>query len=115
VRKVVTRTTACGSHHTSTATLTATGCSSHPTAVGVVQLLEIMQSHPSRLNYKPQPWLNLLQMPKSWGMVKLFAYFQMLIFLRVWLMIFQFDSCRKGKILVICIFGKLLIWGNGTL
>jgi hypothetical protein len=29
-------------------------------------------------------------------------------------MIFQFDSCRKGKILVICISGKLLIWGNGT-
>ena len=29
-------------------------------------------------------------------------------------MIFQFDSCRKGKIRVICISGKLLMWGNAT-
>ena len=29
-------------------------------------------------------------------------------------MIFQFDSCRKVKIRVICIFGKLLMWGNGA-
>ena len=29
-------------------------------------------------------------------------------------MIFQFDSCRKGKIHVICISGKLLMWGNAT-
>ena len=29
-------------------------------------------------------------------------------------MIFQFDSCRKGKICVICISGKLLMWGNAT-
>ena len=35
-------------------------------------------------------------------------------FLIVWLMIFQFDSCRKGKIRVICISGKLLMWGNAT-
>ena len=35
-------------------------------------------------------------------------------FLIVWLMIFQFDSCRKGKICVICISGKLLMWGNAT-
>ena len=30
-------------------------------------------------------------------------------------MIFQFDSCRKGKICVICISGKLLMWGNATM
>ena len=35
-------------------------------------------------------------------------------FLIVWLMIFQFDSCKKGKIRVICISGKLLMWGNAT-
>ena len=35
-------------------------------------------------------------------------------FLIVWLMIYQFDSCRKGKIRVICISGKLLMWGNAT-
>ena len=29
-------------------------------------------------------------------------------------MFFQFDSCRKGKIRVICISGKLLMWGNAT-
>ena len=33
-------------------------------------------------------------------------------FLMVWLMIFQLDSCRKGKIRVICISGKLLMWGS---
>ena len=36
------------------------------------------------------------------------------IFLIVWLMIYQFDSCRKGKIRVIYISGKLLMWGNAT-
>jgi hypothetical protein len=82
VREVATRTTACGSHHTPAGTLTAAGCSSHPAAVGVVPLLQIMQSHPSRLNYNPQPWPSLLQMPKSWGnMVKLFACFQLLNFI----------------------------------
>ena len=35
-------------------------------------------------------------------------------FLILWLMIFQFDSCRKGKIRLICISGKLLMWGNAT-
>ena len=30
-------------------------------------------------------------------------------------MIFQFDSCRKGKICVICISRKLLMWGNATM
>ena len=35
-------------------------------------------------------------------------------FLIVWLMIFQFDSFRKGKICVICISGKLVMWGNAT-
>ena len=29
-------------------------------------------------------------------------------------MIFQFDSCSKGKICVICISGKLLMCGNAT-
>jgi hypothetical protein len=41
VREVATRTTACGSHHTPADTLTAADCSSHPTAVGVVPLLQI--------------------------------------------------------------------------
>ena len=36
------------------------------------------------------------------------------IFLIVWLMIYQFDSCRKGMIRVIYISGKLLMWGNAT-
>ena len=45
----------------------------------------------------------------------LFCCFELLIFLILWLMIFQFDSCRKGKIHVICISGKLLMWGNGTM
>ena len=30
------------------------------------------------------------------------------------LVVFQFDSCRKGKIRVICISGKLLMRGNAT-
>ena len=30
-------------------------------------------------------------------------------------MIFQFDSCRKGKICVICISEKLLMWGNASM
>ena len=45
----------------------------------------------------------------------LFCCFQLLIFLIVWLMIYQFDVCRKGKIRVICISGKLLMWGNTTM
>ena len=36
-------------------------------------------------------------------------------FLIVWLMIFLFDSCGKGKIHVICISRKLVMWGNATM
>ena len=71
------------------------------------------RSHPSRLNHNPQPWPSLLQMPESWGnnMFKCCSAAFSCCFLIVWLMIFQFDSCRKGKIRVICISGKLLMWG----
>ena len=67
MHQVATRTIACGSHHTLAGTLTAADCSSQPTDVGVVPLLQITQSHPSHLNHNPQPWPSLLQMPKSWG------------------------------------------------
>ena len=67
MRQVATRTIACGSHHTLADTRTAADCSSQPVAVGVVPLLQITQSHPSRLNPNPQPWQSLLQMPESWG------------------------------------------------
>ena len=42
---------------------TAADCSLQPAAVGMVPLLQIMQSHPLRLNHNPQPWPSLLQMP----------------------------------------------------
>ena len=81
MRQVATHTITCVSHHTPAGTHTAAGCSSQPTAVGVVPLLQITQSHPSRLNHNPQPWPSLLQMPKSWGnIVKLFTCFQLLNF-----------------------------------
>ena len=53
MRQVATRTIACGSHHTPAGTRTAVDCSSQPAAVGVVPLLQITQSHPSRLNHNP--------------------------------------------------------------
>src|SRR4051812_47637383 len=65
--QVATRTIACGSHHTLAGTCTIADCSSQPDAVGVVPLLQIPQSHPSRLNHNQQPWPSLLQMPESWG------------------------------------------------
>ena len=67
MRKVATRTIACGSHHTPIGTRNAAGCSSQPACVGVVPPLQITQSHLSRLNHNPQPWPSLLQMPESWG------------------------------------------------
>ena len=67
MRQVATRTIACGSHHTPAGTCTAADCSSQPATVGVVPLLQITQSHPSRLNHNPQPWPSLLEMPGSWG------------------------------------------------
>ena len=65
--QVSTYTITCGSHHTRADTHTAVSCSSEPAAVGAVPLLQITQSHSSRLNHNPQPWLSLLQMPESWG------------------------------------------------
>ena len=53
MRQIATRTIACGSHHTPAGTRTAADCSSQPAAVGVVPLLQITQSHPSRLNHNP--------------------------------------------------------------
>ena len=67
MRQVATHTIACGSHHTPAGMRTAADCSLQPAVVGVVPLLQITQSHPSRLNYNPQPWPSLLQMPESWG------------------------------------------------
>src|SRR4051812_18137065 len=67
MRQVATHTNACGSHHTPAGMRTAADCSSQPAANGVVPLLQITHSHPSRLNHNPQPWLILLQMPGSWG------------------------------------------------
>ena len=67
MRQVATHTIACGSHHTPAGTRTTADCSLQPAAVGVVPLLQIMQSHPSRLNPNLQPWPSLLQMPESWG------------------------------------------------
>ena len=67
MRQVTTHTIAYGSHHTPAGTHTSTDCSSQPAVVGVVPLLQITQSHPSRLNHNPQPWPSLLQMPESWG------------------------------------------------
>ena len=69
MRQVATRTIACGSHHTPAGTRTTADCSSQPTAVCVVPLLQIMQSHPSSLNHNPQPWPSLLQMPESWVII----------------------------------------------
>ena len=67
MREVVTCTNVCGSHHTLVGTRTIANCSSQPATVAVVPLLQIMQSHLSRLNHNPQPWPSLLQMPESWG------------------------------------------------
>src|SRR3954468_7346401 len=67
MRQVATCTITCGSHPTLPGMRTAVDCSSQPAAVGVVPLLQITQSHPSRLNHNPQPWPSLLQMPESWG------------------------------------------------
>ena len=69
MRQVATRTIACGSHHTPAGTRTAADCSSQPAAVVVVPLLQITQSHPSRLNHNPQPWPSLLQIPESWVII----------------------------------------------
>src|SRR3989337_3842638 len=55
MRQVTTRTIACGSHHTPASTRTTAGCSSQPAAIGVVPLLQITESYPSRLNHNPQP------------------------------------------------------------
>src|SRR3954466_4367832 len=55
MRQVATRTIACGSHHTLAGTRTAADCSSQHVVVGVVPLLQITQSHPSRLNHNPRP------------------------------------------------------------
>ena len=49
MRQVATRTITCGSHHTPVGTRTAADCSSQPAVVGVVPLLQITQSHPSRV------------------------------------------------------------------
>ena len=50
MRQVATHTIASGSHHTPAGTHTAADCSSQPAAVGVVSLLQIIQSHPSCVN-----------------------------------------------------------------
>src|SRR3954465_7874208 len=55
MRQVPTRTITCGSHHTPAGMRTAADCSSQPAAIDVVPLLQITQSHPSRLNHNPQP------------------------------------------------------------
>src|SRR3954463_11076618 len=45
MRQVATHTITCGSHHTPAGARTTAGCSSQPTAVGVVPLLQITQTH----------------------------------------------------------------------
>ena len=116
MRQVTTRTIACGSHHTTTAHAPQPVAHRNPLPLvwchccksrRVIRRVSTTIRNPGRVFYK---------CPNHGVIICLSVVLLLSIadFLIVWLMIFQFDSWRKGKIRVICISGKLLMWGNAT-
>ena len=114
MRQVATRTIACGSHHTPAGTRTAAHRNPLPLvwchfckSRRVIRRVSTTILNPGRVFYK---------CPNHGVIICLSVVLLLSVadFLIVWLMIFQFDSCRKGKIRVICISGKLLMWGSET-